>query len=59
MDPHGTRQDLEYGLVVFVQSYEDPPDLSAFKKPKTKKHKDLLTEALAAAAVASAMSGDN
>ena len=59
MDPHGTRQDLEYGLVVFVQSYEDPPDLSAFKKPETKKRKELLTEALAGAAVAPAMSGGN
>ena len=42
-------------------SYEDPPDLPAFKEPKIKKRKELLTEALAGAAVAfaSAMFGDN
>ena len=42
-------------------SYEDPPDLPAFKEPETKKCKELLTEALAGAAVAfaSAMFSDN
>ena len=42
-------------------SYEDPPDLPAFKEPETKKRKESLTEALAGAAVAfaSAMSGSS
>ena len=42
-------------------SYKDPPDLPAFKESETKKHKELLTEALAGAAVAfaSAMFGGN
>ena len=42
-------------------SYEDPPDLPAFKEPETKKRKESLTEALAGATVAfaSAMSGGN
>ena len=40
-------------------SYDNPPDLPAFKKPETKKRKESLSDALAGAAVAfaSAMTG--
>ena len=59
MVPHGTYHGLGYGLVEHHTSYENPPDLPAFKTPQPKKHKESLTEALAGAAVAfaSAMSG--
>ena len=65
MDPHGTRQNLRlWARCICTElhsSYEDPPDLPAFKEPETKKRKESLTEALAGAAVAfaSAMSGGN
>ena len=33
-------------------SYDNPPDLPAFKEPEPKKHKESLSDALAGAAVA-------
>ena len=67
LDKHGSKWDSPRLSRLWARcictehhsSYEDPPDLPAFKEPETKKPKESLTEALAGAAVAfaSAMSG--
>ena len=66
LDKHGSTWDIPrlrlWARCISTEhhtSYENPPDLPAFKTPQPKKHKESLTEALAGAAVAfaSAMSG--
>lgn len=66
LDTHGSKWDSPrlrlWARCISTEhhsSYEDPPDLPAFKEPETKKRKESLTDALAGAAVAfaSAMSG--
>ena len=59
LDQHGTAWDTPrlrlWAHCICTdlhQSYDDPPDLPAFKSPETKKHKESLTEALSGAAEA-------
>ena len=68
LDKHGSTWDSPrlrlWARCIYAElhsSYEDPPDLPAFKEPETKKRKESLTEALAGAAVAfaSGKSGGN